>query len=30
VDETFGEAWERSHDLMTHLPSTGMEDWEFI
>jgi hypothetical protein len=26
VDETFVEAWERYHDLMTNLPTAGMED----
>jgi hypothetical protein len=29
ADETFTEAWERYHDLMTDLPTTGMEDWKF-
>jgi hypothetical protein len=29
ADENFSEAWERYHDLMTDLPTTGMEDWEF-
>jgi hypothetical protein len=29
VDETFIEAWERYHGLMTYLPNTIMEDWEF-
>jgi hypothetical protein len=28
ADETFTEAWERYHDLMTDLPTIGMEDWE--
>jgi hypothetical protein len=30
ADETFTEAWERYHGLMTDLPTAGMEDWEFI
>jgi hypothetical protein len=29
ADETFAEAWERYHGLMTDLPTIGMEDWEF-
>jgi hypothetical protein len=29
VKETFAEGWERYHGLMAHLPTTGMEDWEF-
>jgi hypothetical protein len=29
VDETFVEAWERCHGLMTDLPTADMEDWEF-
>jgi hypothetical protein len=29
VDETLFEAWECYHDLMTDLPTIGMEDWEF-
>jgi hypothetical protein len=29
VDETFTEAWESYHGLMTDLPTDGMEDWEF-
>jgi hypothetical protein len=29
ADETFAEAWERYHGLMTDLPTVGMEDWEF-
>jgi hypothetical protein len=29
VDETFAEAWERYHCVMTNLPTAGMEDWEF-
>jgi hypothetical protein len=29
ADETFAEAWERYHGLMTDLPTAGMEDWEF-
>jgi hypothetical protein len=29
VDETLAELWERYHGLMTDLPTTGMEDWEF-
>jgi hypothetical protein len=29
ADETFTEAWECYHGLMTDLPTTGMEDWEF-
>jgi hypothetical protein len=29
VDETFAEAWERYHGLMTDLPTAGMEEWEF-
>jgi hypothetical protein len=29
ADETFTEAWERYHDLMADLPTTGTEDWEF-
>jgi hypothetical protein len=28
VDETFAEAWERYHGLMTDLPTISMEDWE--
>jgi hypothetical protein len=27
--ETFAEAWERYHGLMTDLPTIGMKDWEF-
>jgi hypothetical protein len=30
ADETFTEAWEGYHGLMTDLPTIGMEDWEFI
>jgi hypothetical protein len=26
ADETFAEAWERYHGLMTDLATTGMED----
>jgi hypothetical protein len=26
ADETFAEAWERYYDLMTDLPTAGMED----
>jgi hypothetical protein len=26
IDETFAEAWERYHGLMTDLPTTGIED----
>jgi hypothetical protein len=29
MDKTFAEAWEHYHGLMTDLPTTGMEDWEF-
>jgi hypothetical protein len=29
ADETFAEAWEHYHGLMTRLPTAGMEDWEF-
>jgi hypothetical protein len=29
ADETFTEAWERYHGLLTDLPTAGMEDWEF-
>jgi hypothetical protein len=29
ADETFAEAWECYHGLMTYLPTTSMEDWEF-
>jgi hypothetical protein len=29
MDETFTEAWEHYHGLMTDLPTAGMEDWEF-
>jgi hypothetical protein len=29
MDETFVEAWERSHGFMTALLTAGMEDWEF-
>jgi hypothetical protein len=29
ADETFVEAWEHYHGLMTDLPTAGMEDWEF-
>jgi hypothetical protein len=29
VDETFAEACERYHGLMTDLPTADMEDWEF-
>jgi hypothetical protein len=29
ADETFTEAWEHYHSLMTDLPTVGMEDWEF-
>jgi hypothetical protein len=29
VNETFAEAWERYHGLMTDLPTVSMEDWEF-
>jgi hypothetical protein len=29
ADETFTEAWRRYHGLMTDLPTTSMEDWEF-
>jgi hypothetical protein len=29
VDETFTEAWECYHGLMTDLPAAGMDDWEF-
>jgi hypothetical protein len=28
ADETFAEAWECYHGLMTDLPTTGMKDWE--
>jgi hypothetical protein len=28
-DETFAKALEHYHGLMTYLPTTGMEDWEF-
>jgi hypothetical protein len=29
ADETFTEAWEHYHGLMTDLPSASKEDWEF-
>jgi hypothetical protein len=29
TDETFIEAWERYHGLMTDLSTAGKEDWEF-
>jgi hypothetical protein len=29
ADETFAEACERYHCLMTYLPPTGMENWDF-
>ncbi len=29
ADETFTEAWEHYHGLMTDLLNVGMEDWEF-
>jgi hypothetical protein len=29
TDETFTEAWERYHGIMTNLPTVDMEDWEF-
>jgi hypothetical protein len=29
ADETFAEAWECYHGLMTDLPIASMEDWEF-
>jgi hypothetical protein len=29
ADETFAEAWERYHGLMTDLPTASMEDWKF-
>jgi hypothetical protein len=29
VNETFAEAWEHHHGLMTDLPMVSMEDWEF-
>jgi hypothetical protein len=29
VDETFTEAWERYHGLMTDLPTADMQDWGF-
>jgi hypothetical protein len=29
ADETFADAWECHHGLMTDLPTVGMEDWEF-
>jgi hypothetical protein len=29
ADETFAETWECYHHLMTNLPATGMEDWQF-
>jgi hypothetical protein len=29
ADETFADAWERYHGLMTDLPTVGMDDWEF-
>jgi hypothetical protein len=29
ADDTFTEAWERYHGLMTDLPTASMEDWEF-
>jgi hypothetical protein len=29
TDETLTEAWECYHGLMTDLPTTGTEDWEF-
>jgi hypothetical protein len=28
ADETFAEAWERYHGLMTDHPTAGLEDWE--
>jgi hypothetical protein len=29
ADETFVDSWECYHDLMTYLPTTGIEDWVF-
>jgi hypothetical protein len=29
ADETFIEAWECNHGLMTDVPTTSTEDWEF-
>jgi hypothetical protein len=29
ADDTFANAWERYHGLMTDLPTADMEDWEF-
>jgi hypothetical protein len=29
ADETFAEAWERYHALITNLPTADVEDWEF-
>jgi hypothetical protein len=29
ADDTFANAWERYHGLMTYLPTADMEDWEF-
>jgi hypothetical protein len=29
ADETFADAWERYHGLMTDLPTVSMDDWEF-
>jgi hypothetical protein len=29
ADDTFAEAWERYHGLMTYIPTVSMEDWEF-
>jgi hypothetical protein len=29
ADDTFTKAWERYHDLVTDLPTAGVEDWEF-
>jgi hypothetical protein len=29
TDEAVTEAWEHYHGLMTDLPTTGIEDWEF-
>jgi hypothetical protein len=29
ANETFTEAWEHYHGLMTDLPTAGMKDWEF-
>jgi hypothetical protein len=28
-EETFTDAWERYHGLITDLPTAGMKDWEF-